>query len=125
MSTTDYPDVGMVMAALTALLVLSGVVLAPTVAFLVIALVSLRGTQPADRPAILRGLAMLKRRGDEHGASWWRVWSSRNEAQLTIKNGAAGTVPDKSEADDAWSDTLLIGLADPAAQREAASCFGP
>jgi len=61
------------MAALTAFLVLCGVTLAPTVAFLVIALVSLRGTQPAERPAILEGLAMLSRRDEERAAGWWRA----------------------------------------------------
>jgi hypothetical protein len=112
MSTTDYPDIGMVMAALTALLVLSGVILAPTVAFLVIALVSLRGTQPADRPAILRGLAMLKRRGAERADGWWRVWSSRNEAQLTIRMAAPRRCL-ANQAVDARPGTIVVVLVSP------------
>lgn len=42
-------------------------VLAPAVTFLAIALVSLKGTQPAERPAILRALALMPRHRDEHG----------------------------------------------------------
>jgi hypothetical protein len=41
-------------------------VLAPTVAFLVIALVSLKGTRPADRPTILIALSALLPHRDEH-----------------------------------------------------------
>jgi|GEM_PF-5728524 hypothetical protein len=41
--------------------ILSGALI-PTVAFLVIALVSLKGTKPAARPDILRALAALHRR---------------------------------------------------------------
>jgi hypothetical protein len=40
-------------------------VLAPTAAFLVIALVSLRGTKPAERAAILRSLAALRQGRDK------------------------------------------------------------
>ena len=53
------------MAAVIASIAILASVLAPTVAFLMIALVSLKGTQPADRPAILRALAALPRRGDQ------------------------------------------------------------
>jgi hypothetical protein len=47
---------------LVAAVISSIAILAPTVAFLVIALVSLKGTQPSDRPAILRALAPLSHR---------------------------------------------------------------
>ena len=57
---------GLLMAAVIfSIAVLTGV-LAPAVTFLAIALVSLKGTQPAERPAILRALALLSRRSDEH-----------------------------------------------------------
>ncbi len=46
------------MAVLPSLLLL-GVTFAPTIAFLVIALVSLKGTRPSDRPAILCALSTL------------------------------------------------------------------
>jgi hypothetical protein len=109
MSTTDWPDVGMVMAALTALLILSGVALAPTVAFLVIALVSLRGTQPADRPTILRGLATLKRRGDDRIAGWWRVWSSRDQAQLNDRKWRpARCLAKPGDGCSAWHAHLVL-----------------
>jgi hypothetical protein len=47
------------MAALTTLILFGGVTLVRTIAFLIIALVSLRKTRPVERPAILRSLAML------------------------------------------------------------------
>ena len=47
------------MAAIVASIAILTGVLAPVLAFLVIALVSLKGTQPADRAAILRALAGL------------------------------------------------------------------
>jgi hypothetical protein len=50
-------------AVIFPLVVLVGV-LAPAVTFLVISLVSLKGTQPAERPAILRALALLPRRDE-------------------------------------------------------------
>lgn len=53
----------LVVAIVTSIAILASA-LAPTVAFLVIALVSLKGTQPADRPAILRALAALPRDRD-------------------------------------------------------------
>jgi hypothetical protein len=59
------------MAAVLPSLVLLGATLIPTVAFLVIALVSLKGTRPADRPAILRALAALTalhRRNGRHSS---------------------------------------------------------
>jgi hypothetical protein len=55
---------GLLMAAVISSIAVLASVLVPTVAFLVIALVSLKGTQPADRPAILRALAALVRRDD-------------------------------------------------------------
>jgi hypothetical protein len=57
------------MAAILPSLFILAITLTPTVAFLVIALVSLQGTQPADRPAILRALATLHRRGGQHSSS--------------------------------------------------------
>ena len=53
-------------AVIFSIAVLVGV-LAPAVTFLAIVLVSLKGTQPAERPPILRALALLSRHGDEHG----------------------------------------------------------
>jgi len=55
---------GPLMAAIISSIAILASALAPTIAFLVIALVSLKGTQPADRPAILRALTALARRGD-------------------------------------------------------------
>jgi uncharacterized paraquat-inducible protein A len=49
------------MAAIIASIAILASVLVPAFAFLVIALVSLKGTQPADRAAILRALAELPR----------------------------------------------------------------
>lgn len=57
------------MAAVLPSLVFLAITLTPTVVFLVIALVSLKGTRPADRPAILRALATLHRRGRQHSSS--------------------------------------------------------
>jgi hypothetical protein len=56
---------GFFMAAVIASTAILASVLAPTVAVLMIALVSLKGTQPADRPAILRALAALPHRRDQ------------------------------------------------------------
>jgi len=56
---------GLLVAAVIASTAILASVLAPTVAFLMITLVSLKGTQPADRPAILRALAALPRRRDQ------------------------------------------------------------
>jgi hypothetical protein len=64
MSAMDALE-GLLLAAVIASTAILASVLAPTVAFLVIALVSLKGTQPADRPAILRALAALPRRRDQ------------------------------------------------------------
>jgi hypothetical protein len=64
MSAMDAPE-GLLMAAVIASTAILASVLAPTVAFLMIALVSLKGTQPADRPAILRALVALPRRRDQ------------------------------------------------------------
>jgi hypothetical protein len=50
------------MAAIMPSLLLIGLALARTLTFLIIALVSLKGTQPAQRPAILRALAALRSR---------------------------------------------------------------
>ena len=54
-------DGGREMAVITSIAILAGV-FAPTLAFLVIALVSVKNTKPADRPAILRALAALLQR---------------------------------------------------------------
>lgn len=59
---------GLLMAAAISSIAILASVLAPTVAFLVIALVSLKGTQPSDRPAILRALAALPHRRDRRAA---------------------------------------------------------
>jgi hypothetical protein len=56
---------GRLMAAVIYSIAILASVLAPTAAFLVIALVSLKGVRPADRPAILRALAALPRRRDQ------------------------------------------------------------
>jgi hypothetical protein len=61
MSAMDALEGLLVAAVISSIAILVGV-LAPTVAFLVIALVSLKGTQPSDRPAILRALAPLSYR---------------------------------------------------------------
>lgn len=55
---------GLLVAAVISSIAILASVLVPTIAFLAIALVSLKGTQPADRPAILRALAALARRDD-------------------------------------------------------------
>ena len=55
---------GPLVAAVISSIAILASVLAPTVAFFVIALVSLKGTQPSDRPAILRALAPLSHRRD-------------------------------------------------------------
>lgn len=62
----DAPE-GLLMAAVIASTAILASVLAPTVAFLMIALalISLKGAQPADRPAILCALAALPRRRDQ------------------------------------------------------------
>jgi hypothetical protein len=52
------------MAAVISSIAILASVLIPVIVFLVIALASLKGTQPADRPAILRALATLVRRGE-------------------------------------------------------------
>ena len=57
---------GLLVVAIISSIAILASVLAPTLVFLVIALVSLKGTQPADRPAILRALAALPRRRDQH-----------------------------------------------------------
>lgn len=64
MSAMDALEGLLVAAVISSIAILVGV-LAPTVAFLVIALVSLKGTQPSDRPAILRALAPLCHRRDQ------------------------------------------------------------
>jgi len=58
---------GLLVAAVIASTAILASVLAPTVAFLMITLVSLKGTQPADRPAILHALVALPRRRDQRG----------------------------------------------------------
>lgn len=58
MSAMDALE-GLLVAAVIYSIAILASALAPTVAFLVIALVSLKGTRPADRPAILRALATL------------------------------------------------------------------
>lgn len=64
MSAMDALEGLLVAAVISSIAILVGV-LAPTVAFLVIALVSLKGTQPSDRPAILRALAPLSHRRNQ------------------------------------------------------------
>ena len=56
---------GLLMAVVISSIAILASVLAPAIAFLVIARVSLKGTRPADRPAILRSLAVLTRHGDQ------------------------------------------------------------
>jgi hypothetical protein len=63
MSAMDALE-GLLVAAVISSIAILASVLAPAIAFLVIALASLKGTQPADRPAILRALAALARRGE-------------------------------------------------------------
>jgi hypothetical protein len=64
MSAMDALE-GLLVAAVISSIAILASVLAPTVAFLVIALVSLKGTQPSDRPAILRALAPLSHCRDQ------------------------------------------------------------
>jgi hypothetical protein len=54
------------MAAITYSVAILLSIVAPTAAFLVIALVSLRGTKPAERVAILRSLAALRQDRAHH-----------------------------------------------------------
>lgn len=53
------------MAAIIASIAILASVLAPVLVFLVIALVSLKGTQPADRAAVLCALAELTRHREQ------------------------------------------------------------
>jgi hypothetical protein len=76
MSAMDALE-GLLMAAVISSIAILASVLAPTVAFLAIALVSLRGTRPADRPAILRALAALPRRRDQRASRLPGVRSRR------------------------------------------------
>ena len=55
---------GLLMAAVIFSIAVLASALVRMIALLVIALVSLKGTQPADRPAILRALAVLAHRGE-------------------------------------------------------------
>jgi hypothetical protein len=64
MSAMDALEGLLVAAVISSIAILVGV-LAPTVAFLVIALVSLKGTRSSDRPAILRALVPLSYRRDQ------------------------------------------------------------
>ena len=68
---------GLFMAAVISSIAVLASVLAPAIAFLVIALVSLKGTQPADRPAILRALAALARCRDRRASQLPGVGSRR------------------------------------------------
>ncbi len=68
---------GLLMAAVISAIAIMTSILAPVLAFLVIALVSLKGTQPADRPAILRALASLARCGGWHASQLADVGSRR------------------------------------------------
>ena len=78
---------GLLMAAVIfSIAVLTGV-LAPAVTFLAIALVSLKGTQPAERPAILRALALLSRRSDEHAPQLPGAASGRSRSGGEAKRG--------------------------------------
>jgi hypothetical protein len=72
-------------AVIFSIAVLAGV-LAPAVTFLVISLVSLKGTQPAERPAILRALALLPRR-DEHAPQLPGAASGRSRSGNEAKHG--------------------------------------
>ena len=73
-------------AVIFSIAVLVGV-LAPAVTFLAIALVSLKGTQPAERPAILRALALLPGRRDEHGPQLPGAASGRSRSGGEAKHG--------------------------------------
>ena len=93
-------------AVIFSIAVLVGV-LAPAVTFLAIALVSLKGTQPAERPAILRALALLPRHRDEHGpqvpgaASRALTIRRRSQARAIRSQGPrAGPIGDESAVDD-------------------------
>jgi hypothetical protein len=63
------PLEGLLMAAIFYSVAVLVSVLTPTAAFLVIALVSLRGTKPAERAAILRSLAALRQDRDRRPRS--------------------------------------------------------
>jgi hypothetical protein len=76
MSAMDALE-GLLMAAVIYSIAILASVLAPTVAFLMITLVSLKGTQPADRPAILRALAALPRHRDQRAPQLPGVRSRR------------------------------------------------
>jgi hypothetical protein len=75
MSAMDALE-GLLVAAIISSIAILASVLAPAIAFLVIALVSLKGTQPADRPVILRALAVLARCRDRR-APWMPGIGSR------------------------------------------------
>lgn len=68
---------GLLVPAIISSIAILTSVLAPTIAFLAIALVSLKGTQPADRPAILRALAALARCRDRRARRLPSVGSRR------------------------------------------------
>ncbi len=76
MSAMDALE-GLLMAAVISSIAILASILAPTIAFLVIALVALKGTQPADRPAILRALVALARRGGRRASLLPGVGSRR------------------------------------------------
>jgi hypothetical protein len=79
MSAMDALE-GLLMAAIISSIAILASVLAPTVAFLVITLVSLKGTQPSDRPDILRALAALPHRRD-----WRAAWMPRARSRRAIR----------------------------------------
>ena len=93
-------------AVIFSIAVLVGV-LAPAVTFLAIALVSLKGTQPAERPAILRALALMPRHRDEHGPQLTRRSipgahgpAARPSTGGKARQARAGPIEDKSAVDD-------------------------
>jgi hypothetical protein len=76
MSAMDALE-GLLVAAIISSIAILASILAPTIVFLVIALAALKGTQPADRPAILRALVALARRGGRHASQLPGVGSRR------------------------------------------------
>jgi hypothetical protein len=75
------------MAAVIFSMAILASVFAPAVTFLMIALVSLKGTQPAERPAILRALALLPRRRDERAPQLPGAASGRSRSGDEAERG--------------------------------------
>lgn len=93
------PLEGLLMAAFVYSVAILLSVLAPTATFLVIALVSLRGTKPAERTAILRSLAALRQDRDQRRLpSSSSPTPSRRRGIRTCRHGHSHLATDSADA---------------------------